>query len=75
MSVKARIDVYVTAMTKRYDMQKAHNGLWSVIDMFTGQPATLDGVLMVGLQLIEADDMLYILNSRDLSDRRAKGIA
>jgi hypothetical protein len=62
-------------MTKRCDMQRAHNGLWSIIDVFTGQPATLDGVLMVGLKLIEADDMLYILNNRDLSDRRAKGIA
>lgn len=62
-------------MTKRYDMQRAHSGLWSVIDVFTGQPVTHDGVLMVSLTLLEADEMLYVLNNRDLSDRKARGIA
>lgn len=65
----------MTKITKRYNMQRAHSGVWSIIDMFTGQPAILDGVLLVGLKLLEADDILYELNNLDLSHRKAKGIA
>jgi len=64
----------VARMARRYDMQRDPGGLWSIIDVFTGQPATLDDVLMVGLLVQEADDMRYVLNNKDLSDRRAKGI-
>jgi hypothetical protein len=53
----------------------AHSGVWSIIDMLTGEPAILDGVLLVGLKLLEADDILHKLNNLDLSDRKAKGIA
>lgn len=65
----------MTKITKRFNMQRAHSGVWSITDMFTGQPAVLDGVLLVGLKLLEADDILYKLNNLDLSDRKAKGIA
>src|SRR6266571_3957723 len=60
-------------MARRYEMRKEPNGLRSIIDVVTGHPATLEGVLMVGLTVHEADDMLYILKSKDLSDRRTKG--
>ncbi len=59
---------------QRYDMQEEPDGCWSVIDVFTGQPATLDGVLMVGLDIQEADDMLDLLNHRDARERNARGI-
>ena len=62
-------------MAQRYEIRKEAHDLWSIIDVFTGQPATLEGVLMVGLKIQEANDMLYILNNSDLSDRRTKGIA
>jgi len=62
-------------MAQRYEIRKEPDDLWSIIDVFTGQLATLEGVLRVGLKIQEADDMLYILNNRDLSDRKAKGIA
>ncbi|WP_192177663.1 hypothetical protein [Mesorhizobium amorphae] len=57
----------MTKTTKRYNMQRAHSG--------TGLPAILHGVLLVGLKLLEADDILHKLNNLDLSERTAKGIA
>ena len=62
-------------MARRYHIQREPSGLWSIIDVFTGHPATFEGVLMVGLTGHEADDTLYILNNKDLTGRRAKGIA
>lgn len=61
-------------MARRYEMKGEPDGLWSIVDVFTGHPATLEGVLIVCLTVHEADDMLYILNNKDLSERRAKGI-
>jgi hypothetical protein len=34
----------------------------------------LDGVLMVGLDIQQADDMLDLINNRDVKERRARGI-
>lgn len=62
-------------VTKRYSIQRAPSGVWSIIDMLTGQPAILDGVLLVGLKLLGADDILYTLNNLDLSDSKAKAIS
>jgi type III secretory pathway lipoprotein EscJ len=62
-------------MAQRYEMREEPDDLWSIIDVFTGRPATVDSFLMVGLTVEEANDMLYILNNNDLSDKKAKGIA
>jgi hypothetical protein len=59
---------------QRYDMREKPDGSWSVIDVFTGQPATLDGILMVGFEIQEADDILDLINNKDVKERRAKGI-
>lgn len=50
-------------MTQRYDTQKEPDGLWRIVDMFTGTAVEHDGVLLVGLLGEEADDMLDILNN------------
>jgi hypothetical protein len=61
---------------RRYDRQKDDpEGFWMIIDVFTGQPATLDGILMAGLDLNEANDFRDILNCRDIKSRKERGIA
>jgi len=62
-------------MTRRYEIKEEPDGLWSIIDVFTGRPATVDGFLMVGLTVQEAREMLFNLNDKDFVDRKAKGIA
>jgi hypothetical protein len=62
-------------MAQRYEMKEEPDYLWSIIDVFTGRPPTVDGFLMVGLTVEEAGDMLFILNDKDFVDRKAKGIA
>ena len=61
-------------MAQRYDMEKDTEGHWMVIDRFTGWPAEERGVVLVGLRLDEADDLLDLLNARDVRERHAKGI-
>jgi hypothetical protein len=59
-------------MAQRYELKDDGNGLWSVIDRFTGMPARWEGVLQTGLQLYAADDLNELLNLLD-ERRRAKG--
>ncbi|MBD9491782.1 hypothetical protein [Ensifer sp. ENS11] len=55
--------------TQRYDLKVEANNVWTVIDVFTGQPVVLDGYLMSHLQRDEADDLLDILNLKDAMRR------
>jgi hypothetical protein len=61
-------------MAQRYDKQNEPDGSWSVVDVFTGQPALFDGAFAVGMDIEEADELLNLLNSTDIRDRNAKGI-
>lgn len=59
-------------MTQRYELHDDSNGLWSVIDRFTGWPARWQGVPQTGLDYFDADDLTDFLNLLD-ERRRAKG--
>ena len=61
-------------MAHRYETEKCPDGRWMVIDRFTAQPVEEEGMLLVGLLIEEADDMLDLLNNRDIRDRKVKGI-
>lgn len=56
--------------TQRYNLKVEANNVWTVIDVFTGQPVVLDGYLMSNLLRDEADDLLDLLN---LKRRHAQG--
>ena len=49
-------------MAVRYDMRKGPQG-WEVIDLTTGEPATVNDVVLVGMDLADADDLVDLLNS------------
>ncbi|TIL29500.1 hypothetical protein [Mesorhizobium sp.] len=61
-------------MGRRYDMQKTPNGEWEVIDRFTGLPVVEQGVTMTNMPLEEADDLVELLNYRDITRRKRMGI-
>jgi hypothetical protein len=49
----------------RYDLIRAENGTWSVLDTITGWPAEVDGHVLSGMEFGEADDLVDLLNSLD----------
>ena len=49
-------------MVQRYELQKALDGEWEVIDRFTGQSVVEQGVTMTDMPLEEADDLVDLLN-------------
>jgi hypothetical protein len=56
----------------RYQLAKnERNPYWSVNDIFTGQPVVINGVTSDRLTAEEADDMVDLLNLRDLKRRSA----
>lgn len=57
----------------RYDMRKQPNGLWTVYDIFTGQPAWVNGVELRGLDIEEADDLVDLLNGMYVRRRKDNG--
>jgi hypothetical protein len=61
-------------MGQRYDMQRTPNGEWEVIDRFTGLPVVEQGVTMTNMPLEEADDLVDLLNFRDITRRKRMGI-
>ena len=62
-------------MGQRYDIEKDPDGLWRIIDRFTGLVVVeKEGVTLDGLFIEDADDLLDLLNRRDIMDRRAKGM-
>ena len=50
------------------------DGEWEVIDRFTGLPVVEQGVTMTGMPLEEADDLVDLLNYRDITRRKRMGI-
>ncbi|WP_194943602.1 hypothetical protein [Brevundimonas sp. SPF441] len=55
-------------MTARFSIRPDTDG-WTVFDLWTGQPAEIDGALQVGLDLATADDLADLLSNRqDLAD-------
>ncbi|MBB4003173.1 hypothetical protein [Aurantimonas endophytica] len=53
----------------RYTLCKRSNGTWSVVDIFTDFPAIVDGRVMIGMDMEEADDMVDLLNILDRKRR------
>jgi hypothetical protein len=55
---------------QRYDLRKEPDGTWTVFDVFTGWPARVDGhVTAKGLDFLEADDLVDLLNFQDAKRR------
>lgn len=53
---------------KRYSIRKAPEG-WTVYDVWTDQPAEVHGVLQIGMDFEDADDLADALSLRqDLAD-------
>ena len=61
-------------MGQRYELQKTLDGEWEVIDRFTGLPVVEQGVTMTDMPLEEADDLVDLLNYRDITRRKRMGI-
>ena len=57
-------------MAQRYELQKDETN-WSVVDRFTGQPAIEEGIPLTELELGAADDLVDLLNARDVKQRAA----
>ncbi len=54
----------------RYEMKPEVAG-WTVYDITTGSPASLNGLVLGGLCLEEADDLVDLLNSLHLEQLEA----
>jgi hypothetical protein len=46
----------------RYNLRQEPNGLWTVYDIFTGEPAEVNGIPQNGLDMEIADDLVDLLN-------------
>lgn len=53
-------------MNMRYDYCPDVDGTWAVLDMETGDPATVAGIELVRMQLDRAERAVGLLNERDL---------
>lgn len=55
----------------RYDMRpnEDDSGCWTVYDIFTGQPAVVNGTTMDALDAEEADDLVDLLNAAYIERR------
>lgn len=51
-------------MRIRFDTSEDPEG-WTVVDLFTGLPAEIDGVPQVGLDAEDAEDLADILNYQE----------
>ncbi|TPL07583.1 hypothetical protein FJ938_11115 [Mesorhizobium sp. B2-4-14] len=58
---------------QRYDLRKETDGTWTVFDVFTGQPAEIEGQPVTGLDLEYADDLVDLLNIADVKRRLSRG--
>ena len=65
---------YGHLMAQRYDIEKDYEGHWMVIDRLTGGPAEERWCRAGRFARGEADDLLDLLNARDVRERHAKGI-
>jgi hypothetical protein len=47
---------------KRFDLRENSNGFWTVYDVFTGQPAAVNDVLLDRLGADQADEWVTQIN-------------
>lgn len=53
----------------RYMKRKEKDGTWSVVDVFAGIPAAINGVPLIKLHPEEAGDLVDLLNAMDRKRR------
>ncbi|KHJ56292.1 hypothetical protein LA66_06935 [Aureimonas altamirensis] len=53
----------------RYTKRKEEDGTWSVVDIFAGIPAAINGVPLIRLHLEEVSDLVNLLNAMDRKRR------
>ena len=56
-------------MANRYTLRMELPQSWSIIDVFTGQPAVVRQKVMVGMSPRDAEDMVVQMNVRDVRRR------
>lgn len=56
-------------MAHRYALRKELPQSWSIIDVFTGQPAVVRQRVMVEMSPRDAEDMVAQMNVRDVKRR------
>lgn len=56
-------------MANRYTLRMELPQSWTIVDVFTGQPAVVRQKVMVGMSPREADDMVVQMNARDVRRR------
>ncbi|KQV32894.1 hypothetical protein [Rhizobium sp. Root1204] len=56
-------------INSRYNLRQNLNGLWTVYDIFTGEPAAVNGIVLDMLEMEDAGEWVAQLN---LEDRRRR---
>jgi hypothetical protein len=56
-------------MPNRYALRREQEHCWTIVDVFTGQPAVLKQRVMVGMSTRDADSMVIQMNVRDIKRR------
>ncbi|QKC82591.1 hypothetical protein [Mesorhizobium sp. NZP2077] len=56
-------------MANRYTLRMELPQSWTIVDVFTGQPAVVRQKVMVGMSPREAEDMVAQMNMRDVRRR------
>jgi hypothetical protein len=56
-------------MANRYTLRMELPQSWTIIDVFTGQPAVVRQKVLVGMSPREAEDMVVQMNVRDVRRR------
>ncbi|ESY66817.1 hypothetical protein LB577_14065 [Mesorhizobium sp. B283B1A] len=56
-------------MANRYALRMELPQSWTIIDVFTGQPAVVRQRVMVGMSPRDAEDMVVQMNVRDVKRR------
>lgn len=56
-------------MSNRYALRMELPQSWTIIDVFTGQPAVVRQRVMVGMSPRDAEDMVVQMNVRDVKRR------
>ncbi|KQV83275.1 hypothetical protein [Rhizobium sp. Root1220] len=54
----------------RYDTRKNGTGYWTVYDIFTGEPAEINGAQLTHCEMDEADDLVDLLNKQYIERRK-----
>lgn len=61
----------ITKPENRYEMRQNEEGeFWTVYDIFTGEPAQVNGTWLTHCKMEEADDLVDLLNAEYISRRK-----